>query len=147
MGDEQTLRSNIFSHAQTLHLWYIYLAMPKNVLGGELETCSKDPITGFFRSGCCETDETDFGAHVVCVKTTKEFLSFSKAAGNDLSTPRPEFNFRGLKPGDRWCVCAERWKEALDAGMAPPVVLSATHERALDYVTIEDLLAHAVDLN
>ena len=121
--------------------------MPKNVLGGELETCSKDPITGFFRSGCCETDETDYGAHVVCVKTTKDFLEFSKLAGNDLTTARPEFNFRGLKPGDRWCLCAERWKEALDAGIAPPVVLVATHERALEYVKIEDLLAHAVDLN
>ena len=121
--------------------------MPRNVLGGELQTCSKDPVTGFFRSGCCETDETDYGAHVVCVRTTSEFLSFSKAVGNDLSTARPEFNFRGLKPGDRWCVCADRWREALEAGVAPPVILSATHERALDYVSIEDLLAHAVDLN
>jgi len=121
--------------------------MPKNVLGGELQTCSKEPMTGFFRTGCCETDETDYGAHVVCAKMTEVFLTFSQEMGNDLSTPRPEFRFAGLKPGDRWCLCADRWREALDAGIAPPVVLTATHERVLDYVRIEDLLAHAVDMN
>jgi uncharacterized protein (DUF2237 family) len=104
-------------------------------------------LTGFFRSGCCETDARDLGAHVVCVQVTGEFLAFSKLRGNDLSTPVPEFGFPGLEPGDRWCVCAARWREALEAGMAPRVVLAATHERALDYVSLEDLKRHALDLS
>jgi uncharacterized protein (DUF2237 family) len=102
-----------------------------NVLGGELEPCSTAPMTGFFRNGCCETGPEDMGLHTVCAVMTAEFLAFSKAAGNDLSTPRPDLGFAGLRPGDRWCLCAPRWKEALDAGMAPRVVLEATHEETL----------------
>ncbi|HUH93062.1 MAG TPA: DUF2237 domain-containing protein [Casimicrobiaceae bacterium] len=118
-----------------------------NVLGGRLEPCSDEPRTGFYRDGCCNTGPEDLGLHVVCARMTAKFLAFSKAHGNDLSTPHPEFGFPGLKPGDRWCVCAGRWREALDAGAAPPVVLSATHEEALAVVSLEDLKRHAVDLN
>ena len=117
--------------------------MARNVLGGELQPCSYDPLTGFFRDGCCNTREDDVGTHVVCVKMTAEFLSYSKKRGNDLGTPRPEYRFRGLKPGDRWCLCATRWVQAFEAGMAPPVVLEATHERALDHVPIETLQSFA----
>jgi uncharacterized protein (DUF2237 family) len=116
----------------------------KNVLGGPLTTCSLVPRTGFFRTGCCETSGEDYGVHTVCAQMTAEFLAFSKAAGNDLSTPHPEFGFAGLKPGDRWCLCAPRWAEALRAGKAPQVVLTATHEGTLAYVTLDDLVAHAV---
>lgn len=118
-----------------------------NVLGGRLEPCSDEPRTGFYRDGCCNTGPEDLGLHVVCARMTAKFLAFSKAHGNDLSTPHPEFGFPGLKPGDRWCVCAGRWREALDAGVAPPVVLSATHEETLAVVSLEDLKRHAVDLN
>ena len=118
--------------------------MAKNVLGGPLATCSLEPLTGFFRDGCCNTDEHDLGQHTVCAQMTAEFLNFSKARGNDLSTPRPEYGFEGLKPGDRWCLCAPRWKEALDVGKAPEVVLEATHEDVLELVTLEELLTHAV---
>jgi len=118
----------------------------RNVLGGPLADCCNNPVTGFFRDGCCNTGPEDHGAHVVCVQVTKEFLEFSVARGNDLSTPMPDFGFPGLKPGDRWCLCAARWGEALRAGMAPSVVLTATHERALDYVTLEDLKKYALDL-
>jgi len=104
-------------------------------------------MTGFFRSGCCETGPRDHGAHVVCVVTTAEFLAFSKARGNDLSTPVPEFDFPGLQPGDRWCLCAARWREALEADAAPKVVLAATHQRALEYVSLEDLKRYAIDLS
>jgi len=114
-----------------------------NVLGTELEPCSLDPLTGFLRDGCCNTDEHDRGLHVVCARMTAEFLDFSHARGNDLVTPRPEYNFPGLKPGDQWCLCAMRWKEAFEAGLAPPVVLQATHERALDVVTLAQLRARA----
>ncbi len=117
-----------------------------NVLGGQLDTCSISPMTGFFRNGCCETSPEDLGSHTVCTVMTAEFLAFSKAQGNDLSTPRPEFGFAGLKPGDRWCLCAPRWQEALDAGAAPRVVLRATERGALRYCEIEDLKRHAVDL-
>ena len=103
----------------------------RNVLGGELASCSTEPVTGFYRNGCCETGPHDVGMHTVCAVMTAEFLAFSKAMGNDLSTPRPEFAFPGLKPGDRWCLCAPRWKEALDAGMAPQLVLEACHEETL----------------
>lgn len=103
----------------------------RNVLGGELRPCSLDPVTGFFRNGCCETGPEDIGQHTVCAVMTADFLRFSRAVGNDLSTPRPEFGFPGLNPGDQWCLCAPRWKEALDAGFAPPVVLEATHEEVL----------------
>ena len=115
-----------------------------NVLGGPLQFCSHDPKTGFYRTGCCETGPDDQGVHVVCIRATKEFLEFSKACGNDLSTPRPQWGFAGVKPGDQWCLCADRWKEALDAGMAPPVVLEATHQAALRHVTLNDLLFHAL---
>jgi uncharacterized protein (DUF2237 family) len=119
---------------------------PRNVLGGPLADCCNNPVTGFFRDGCCNTGPEDHGAHVVCVQVTKEFLEFSVARGNDLSTPMPDFGFPGLNPGDRWCLCAARWREALNAGMAPSVVLTATHERALDYVTLEALKKYALDL-
>jgi len=115
----------------------------RNVLGGELESCSLAPMTGFFRNGCCETGPHDTGLHTVCAVMTAEFLSFSAAMGNDLSTPRPEFAFAGLKPGDRWCLCAPRWKEALDAGAAPQLVLSATHEETLAIVPLGVLKDHA----
>ncbi len=117
----------------------------RNVLGGELRACSYDPLTGYFRDGACQEHEGDAGTHVICARVTEQFLAFSLARGNDLVTPRPEYRFRGLKPGDRWCVCALRWLEALDAGTAPPVVLEATHERALDLVPLEVLKAHAFD--
>ena len=113
--------------------------MARNVLGGELQPCSYDPLTGYFRDGCCNTRDDDIGTHVICVKVTAEFLSYSKKRGNDLSTPRPEYRFHGLNPGDRWCLCATRWVQAHEAGVAPPVVLEATHERALDHVPIETL--------
>ena len=119
----------------------------KNVLGGPLALCSDNPVTGFFRTGCCHTGPQDAGVHTVCVVMTKEFLAFSKAAGNDLSTPRKEFGFAGLKPGDRWCLCAARWKEALEAGKAPKLVLAATHEATLAIVPLETLKKFAVDLN
>ena len=119
----------------------------RNVLGGVLGTCSTRPLTGFFRDGCCNTHPSDAGAHVVCVRVDQRFLDFSKATGNDLSTPAPQAGCPGLKPGDRWCVCAERWKHALDAGCAPKVFLASTHERALDYVSLQALSAHALDLN
>jgi uncharacterized protein (DUF2237 family) len=118
-----------------------------NVLGDRLEPCSSEPRTGFYRDGCCNTGPEDLGLHVVCARVTAKFLAFSKAHGNDLSTPQPELGFPGLKPGDRWCVCAGRWREALEAGLAPPVVLSATHEEALAVVSLADLKRHAVDLN
>jgi hypothetical protein len=118
----------------------------RNMLSGPLADCCNNPVTGFFRDGCCNTGPEDHGAHVVCVQVTKEFLEFSIARGNDLSTPMPDFGFPGLKPGDRWCLCAARWREALRAGMAPSVVLTATHERTLDYVTLEDLKKYAIDL-
>ncbi len=115
----------------------------RNVVGGSLVSCSTNPLTGFFRDGCCATGEDDLGSHTVCAVVSAEFLEFSRIAGNDLSTPRPEWGFPGLKPGDRWCVCAERWLEAHRAGCAAPVVLGATHERALEVVPIETLLAYA----
>ncbi len=116
----------------------------KNVLGTELLPCSYDPLTGFYRDGCCKTDAHDLGSHVVCARVTQAFLDFSLARGNDLVTPRPEYRFAGLKAGDRWCLCALRWKEALEAGVAPPVVLECTHLRALDYLTLDQLRTHAL---
>ena len=117
----------------------------KNVLGKTLEVCSVSPMTGFFRNGCCETGASDLGLHVVCAEMTEEFLEFSKAHGNDLSTPVEEHEFPGLMPGDRWCLCVARWKEALEAGVAPPVVLEATHMSTVEFVSIEDLQAHAAE--
>ena len=116
--------------------------MARNVLGTDLEDCSFDPLTGFYRSGCCETGADDMGVHVVCAEVTEEFLAFSQAQGNDLTTPQP--GFAGLQPGDRWCLCASRWQEALEAGVAPPVVLEATHLQALEWVSLDDLSRHAV---
>jgi uncharacterized protein (DUF2237 family) len=117
-----------------------------NVLGGELEACSTAPITGFFRNGCCETGPEDIGQHTVCAVMTAEFLRFSMSVGNDLLTPRPDSDFPGLRPGDRWCLCAPRWKEALDAGVAPPLVLEATHEEVLAIAPLSVLRAYAASL-
>ena len=114
-----------------------------NVLGGALQACSYDPLTGWKRTGCCEADPGDLGRHHVCVKVTAEFLKFSSMRGNDLSTPRPEYRFAGLKPGDRWCLCAFRWREAWEAGAAPPVVLAATHMAALDVIPLDALQVRA----
>jgi len=115
----------------------------KNVLGTDLKACCNHPPTGYFRDGYCRTDESDRGRHVVCSILTKEFLEFSLSRGNDLVTPKPEFDFPGLNPGDRWCLCALRWKEAYDAGVAPPVELESTHESALELIPLEELLASA----
>ena len=123
----------------------IQLAQGRNVLGGELALCCRDPLTGFYRDGTCRTGEDDLGVHTVCVRMTAQFLAFSKARGNDLSTPRP--GFPGLKPGDQWCLCAGRWKEALDAGVAPPVFLQATHEEALAVVPLAVLKRYAIDIS
>jgi uncharacterized protein (DUF2237 family) len=116
-----------------------------NVVGGELLECSGEPLTGFFRDGCCATGPEDVGSHTVCAIVTEEFLDFSRGAGNDLSTPQPALGFPGLRPGDRWCLCAPRWLEAHEAGCAPPVLLAATHERALEVIEIDTLLAYAVE--
>jgi len=110
-----------------------------NVLGTTLVPCSYDPLTGYFRDGCCNTDENDQGSHVICAKMTQEFLDYSLLQGNDLISPRPEYRFNGLKAGDRWCVCALRWKQAYESGVAPKVILESTHVRALDYVTLQQL--------
>ena len=119
----------------------------KNVLGGKLDACSLDPMTGFFRNGCCDTSAQDVGSHTVCCVTTAEFLDYSRRVGNDLSTPFPEYGFPGLKPGDRWCLCAPRWQQALEAGRAPRIVLRATHEGALAYCSLDDLKKYAIDLS
>ena len=119
--------------------------MAKNVLGGDLEPCGFDPLTGFFRNGCCDTGGEDVGVHVVCAEMTADFLAFSQLRGNDLVTPRPEIGFPGLREGDRWCLCASRWQEAFEAGVAPPVRLAATHVRALEWCTLDALRAHARD--
>ncbi len=116
----------------------------KNVLGGPLEACCHAPLTGYFRDGYCRTDDTDHGRHVVCAEMTAEFLDYTKSRGNDLSTPRPEFDFPGLAPGDRWCLCALRWKEAWDEGVAPPVILESCEETALELVPFEALKQHAI---
>ena len=134
-GDRDTIRTSTIPYLAMSHL---------NVLGTELQACSFDPLTGYFRDGCCSTDANDLGSHVVCARVTEAFLRFSLERGNDLVTPRPEFRFAGLKPGDRWCLCALRWKEALEAGVAPPVQLEATHARVLDFVDLAQLQAHAL---
>jgi uncharacterized protein (DUF2237 family) len=120
-----------------------YDADARNVLGAELVPCSLDPLTGFYRNGCCETGPHDVGLHTVCAVMTADFLAFSRRAGNDLSTPRPDLGFAGLKPGDRWCLCAPRWKEALDAGAAPQVILQSTHEETLAIVPLGVLKDYA----
>ena len=116
----------------------------KNVLGETLECCCESPMTGFYRDGYCRTGGQDFGVHVVCAQMTPAFLEFTKLRGNDLSTPAPQYHFPGLKPGDRWCLCASRWQEALEAGVAPPVILSATHARALEVVSLKELQEYAL---
>ena len=123
------------------------MSSAKNVLGTPLEPCSKSPLTGFYRDGCCNTGADDVGLHLVCAKVTDEFLEFSKNRGNDLSTPNPAFGFPGLKDGDRWCLCVERWKEAWHAGVAPNVILMATHISALEFVDLEVLQQYAVDVD
>jgi uncharacterized protein len=122
------------------------MPVAKNVLGEPLEPCGLDSVTGFFRDGRCQTGPLDVGRHVVCARVSAEFLEFTKSRGNDLTTPRPELGFPGLQPGDRWCLSAARWKEALDAGHAPPIVLGATHEAALQVLRLADLKRHALDL-
>jgi uncharacterized protein (DUF2237 family) len=122
------------------------MADDRNVLGGALEPCGTDPLTGFYRDGCCSTGPEDVGSHTVCAVVTGEFLTHQRQVGNDLSTPRPEYRFPGLRPGDRWCVVAVRWLQAYQSGVAPPVVLAATHERATDIVPLELLREHAVDV-
>ena len=119
----------------------------RNVFGEALATCCTSPMTAFFRTGCCETGPQDAGAHVVCAQVSEAFLVFSRSMGNDLTTPMPAIGFLGLKAGDRWCLCAGRWKQAQDAGVAPPVVLTATHDAALDYVALDDIKKHAIDLS
>lgn len=121
----------------------IELTSARNVLGGPLRACSYAPLTGFFRDGCCRTRGDDAGLHVVCTRVNEAFLAFSRSRGNDLTTPQPEWRFAGLRPGDRWCLCARRWLEAAQAGVAPPVVLEATHERALEVISLALLQAHA----
>lgn len=121
------------------------MAGAKNVLGEPLQPCCTDPMTGFYRTGCCDTGPGDIGLHLVCARMTMKFLAFSRSRGNDLTTPFPEADFPGLKPGDCWCLCVKRWQEALEAGVAPPVVLAATHISALEFVSLEDLTAHALD--
>lgn len=122
-------------------------SVQRNVLGEPLKACGYDPMTGFYRDGCCHVGRDDAGVHAVCSEVTREFLDFSAARGNDLATPRPEAGFEGLRPGDRWCLCAARWKEAHEAGCAPRVVLQATHQAMLEYVDLTELKPYAVDLN
>ena len=122
------------------------MSLPKNVLGTELQPCCFDPLTGYFRDGYCRTGGSDFGVHVVCAEMTAEFLEFTKKMGNDLSAPSPEFGFPGLQPGDRWCLCVSRWKEALAAGIAPPVILEATHMSTIEFVSLDELQQHATEI-
>ena len=126
------------------HRAVVKWAMAQNVLGQDLQPCNFDPVTGFYRDGCCNTGAEDVGVHTVCTRVTAEFLAFSASVGNDLSTPHPEFGFAGLQPGDQWCLCAARWQEAFEAGMAPPVVLASTHAATLEWVQLGDLVAHAI---
>lgn len=119
----------------------------RNVFGEALQDCSHDPLTGFYRDGCCNTGREDLGVHTVCTRVTAQFLEFSSARGNDLTTPMPAFGFPGLKPGDQWCLCAARWREAFEAGVAPHVRLAATHEKTLEIVPLADLKRRALDLS
>jgi uncharacterized protein len=118
---------------------------PKNVLGSELQCCCTSPRTGFYRDGFCQTGPMDYGSHTVCAQVTAEFLEFSRSRGNDLITPIPSYDFPGLKPGDKWCLCVSRWREALEAGVAPPIVLESCHEKTLDVVRLEDLQQYAIN--
>ena len=144
LADRKRIFSNLLMKPITKKV--TVMTQARNVLGGELETCCASPMTGFYRDGKCSTGAGDVGSHIVCAQVTEEFLAFTKSRGNDLSTAVPAFDFPGLKPGDRWCLCASRWKEALDAGVAPPVVLSATHALAVEYVSLDELKQHAIDL-
>ena len=121
------------------------LKLPKNVLGTELQPCCSDPMTGFYRDSYCRTGPTDYGLHIVCVQVDQDFLDFTVSVGNDLVTPVPEYEFPGLVPGDKWCLCVSRWKEALEAGCAPPVYLEGTHMSAIEFVSLDDLKAHAIE--
>ncbi len=121
------------------------MGIRRNVLGTELQMCSEEPLTGFYRDGCCNTGPDDLGLHIVCIVATDEFLRFSRMAGNDLSTPVPEYGFPGVKPGERWCLCAMRWQEALEAGVAPPVVLDACNELCLEWLLLDDLKQYAYE--
>ena len=123
------------------------MSAQRNVFGEALKPCSVAPMTGFYRTGSCETGDMDSGTHVMCARVTEAFLAYSRSRGNDLITPRPEYSFPGLKAGDRWCLCALRWLEAEEAGVAPPLVLESTHERALEFVSLESLRAHAIPAN
>jgi hypothetical protein len=120
------------------------MSIRRNVLGTELQSCSDSPLTGFYRDGCCNTGPEDLGLHLVCIEASAEFLAFSKQCGNDLSTPMPEYGFPGVRPGDRWCLCAMRWQEALEAGMAPRVYLEGTNEMTLEWLSLDDLKAYAI---
>ncbi len=126
--------------------FYVNDMRDKNVLGTELQLCCSDPVTGFYRNGMCVTGPTDFGTHIVCAMVTQQFLDFSKAKGNDLTTPREEYNFPGLKHGDKWCLCISRWIEAYEAGVAPPIDLEATNENALDYITLDILKVYDIKI-
>lgn len=137
---------SVIYRLETFYRGLVVMTEGRNVIGEKLETCCTSPMTGFYRDGKCNTGGGDFGAHVICAEVTEEFLAFTKSKGNDLSTPVPKFNFPGLKPGERWCLCAARWKEALDAGVAPPVILSATHAAILEYVSLDELKQHALDV-
>lgn len=128
-----------------IQLWKSLMALPKNVLGTELQLCCSSPMTGFYRDGYCRTGRSDHGLHIVCAEVTAEFLEFSKKVGNDLSTPMPEYEFPGLVPGDRWCLCVSRWKEAFEAGCAPRVVLDACHMSAIEFVSLDDLKDYAIN--
>jgi hypothetical protein len=130
--------------ARSNELNHMNLRLPKNVLGTELQPCCLEPVTGFFRDGYCRTGVDDLGVHIVCAVMTEEFLDFSKRMGNDLTTPIPEYEFRGLQPGDRWCLCVSRWVEAWQAGKAPPVILESTHLAAIEFTDLEELKRHAV---
>ncbi|MEQ8208720.1 MAG: DUF2237 domain-containing protein [Lacipirellulaceae bacterium] len=121
------------------------MSTPKNVLGEDLQPCCTDPMTGFYRDGTCRTGPGDMGVHTVCAEMNAAFLDFSKSRGNDLSTPQPQYQFPGLEPGDRWCLCAQRWQEAFEAGMAPAVILASTHMSTLEFVDLDDLKEHALD--
>jgi uncharacterized protein (DUF2237 family) len=155
--DTKTLRASLTTLAVYLfghlpgHLFVkkgdIIMDEPLNVLGEPLEVCGQDPVTGFYRDGCCNTSDEDFGLHTICVEVNLKFLEYTRFRGNDLSTPMPDFGFPGLQEGDRWCLCAKRWLEAADDGMAPRVLLQSTHKRALEIVTLDKLKEFAKDLS
>jgi uncharacterized protein len=144
VGGARRVRNHYHDHSRSTTTVRLIMANAKNVLGGPLKTCSTDPLTGFYRDGCCNTGQDDEGLHTICCRVTAPFLAHQREIGNDLSTPFPLFGFPGLRPGDQWCVCITRWKESLEAGVACPVDLEATHMHALEFVDLEDLKRHAV---